>query len=247
MAKDIPMSEVKSVKYKNPATGAYEEINALNVAGCKWRKPYTLYCDGDLSAGDGIDGIEVYRSPQSNCDQVDWTIREDSIESQEPILFGDEIEVQVRPASGYKAPEIYLENATGDYVESDEVVRMVANGNMILEIHAGSLIQTYLSAPYMIDVYLDNPGDTVDCFLTVKNPNAIAVTIHISFVDRNGVVNGALSTTMRAGETREIQIPSNSSGWFADGWYADAYFTASGFDRSEYSMIDEQGVNNGKQ
>lgn len=36
MAINVPMNEVKKVVYKS------DELNVLNIAGCTWKKPYTL-------------------------------------------------------------------------------------------------------------------------------------------------------------------------------------------------------------
>ena len=82
MAIDIPMNTLKKVIYKGV------ELNAFNVASCKWRKPYNITIPTDIA---GISKITVTRSAsESNCGQLDVT----SITASGTVLYGDTLSVQ---------------------------------------------------------------------------------------------------------------------------------------------------------
>lgn len=92
MAINIPMNTLKKVIYKGV------ELNAFNVAGCKWRKPYNITIPTDIA---GISKITVTRSAsESNCGQLDTT----SITASGTVLYGDTLSVQATAATGYNNP-----------------------------------------------------------------------------------------------------------------------------------------------
>lgn len=92
MAIDIPMNTLKKVIYKGV------ELNAFNVAGCKWRKPYSITIPTSLT---GIAKITVTRSAsESNCGQLATT----SITASGTVLYGDTLSVQATAATGYNNP-----------------------------------------------------------------------------------------------------------------------------------------------
>ena len=92
MAIDIPMNTLKKVIYKGV------ELNAFNVASCKWRKPYNITIPTDIA---GISKITVTRSAsESNCGQLDVT----SITASGIVLYGDTLSVQATAATGYNNP-----------------------------------------------------------------------------------------------------------------------------------------------
>ena len=89
---DIPMNTLEKVVYKNV------ELNAFNVAGCKWRKPYNITIPTNIV---GISKITVTRSAsESNCGQLDTT----SITASGTVLYGDTLSVQATAATGYNNP-----------------------------------------------------------------------------------------------------------------------------------------------
>ena len=92
MAINIPMNTLKKVIYKGV------ELNAFNVAGCKWRKPYNITIPTNVA---GISKITVTRSAtESNCGQLDVT----SITASGTVLYGDTLSVQATAATGYNNP-----------------------------------------------------------------------------------------------------------------------------------------------
>lgn len=92
MAINIPMNTLKKVIYKGV------ELNAFNVAGCKWRKPYNITIPTDIA---GIEKITVTRSEsESNCGQLDVT----SITASGTVLYGDTLSVEATAETGYKNP-----------------------------------------------------------------------------------------------------------------------------------------------
>ena len=92
MAINIPMNTLKKVIYKDV------ELNAFNIAGCKWRKPYNITIPTDIA---GISKITVTRSEsESNCGQLDVT----SITASGTVLYGDTLSVQAAAETGYKNP-----------------------------------------------------------------------------------------------------------------------------------------------
>lgn len=92
MAIDIPMNTLKKVIYKGV------ELNAFNVAGCKWRKPYNITIPTNIA---GIEKITVTRSEsESNCGQLDVT----SITASGTVLYGDTLSVEATAETGYKNP-----------------------------------------------------------------------------------------------------------------------------------------------
>ena len=92
MAIDIPMNTLKKVIYKGV------ELNAFNVAGCKWRKPYNITIPTNIA---GISKITVTRSAsESNCGQLATT----SITASGTVLYGDTLSVQATAATGYNNP-----------------------------------------------------------------------------------------------------------------------------------------------
>ena len=92
MAINIPMNTLKKVIYKGV------ELNAFNVASCKWRKPYNITIPTNVT---GIAQITVTRSKsESNCGQLDVT----SITASGTVLYGDTLSVQATAATGYKNP-----------------------------------------------------------------------------------------------------------------------------------------------
>ena len=92
MAINIPMNTLKKVIYKGV------ELNAFNVASCKWRKPYNITIPTDIA---GIEKITVTRSEsESNCGQLDVT----SITASGTVLYGDTLSVQATAETGYKNP-----------------------------------------------------------------------------------------------------------------------------------------------
>ena len=89
---DIPMNTLEKVVYKNV------ELNAFNVASCKWRKPYNITIPTDIA---GIEKITVTRSEsESNCGQLDVT----SITASGTVLYGDTLSVEATAETGYKNP-----------------------------------------------------------------------------------------------------------------------------------------------
>ena len=92
MAINIPMNTLKKVIYKGV------ELNAFNVASCKWRKPYNITIPTDIA---GIEKITVTRSEsESNCGQLDVT----SITASGTVLYGDTLSVEATAETGYKNP-----------------------------------------------------------------------------------------------------------------------------------------------
>ena len=92
MAIDIPMNTLKKVIYKGV------ELNAFNVAGCKWRKPYNITIPTNVT---GIAQITVTRSAsESNCGQLNTTYMSGS----GTVLYGDTLSVEATAATGYKNP-----------------------------------------------------------------------------------------------------------------------------------------------
>ena len=89
---DIPMNTLEKVVYKNV------ELNAFNVAGCKWRKPYSITIPTIIP---GIDKIKVTRvASESNCGQLSTTL----ITASGAVLYGDTLSVQATASFGYKNP-----------------------------------------------------------------------------------------------------------------------------------------------
>lgn len=89
---DIPMNTLEKVVYKNV------ELNAFNVAGCKWRKPYSITIPTNIA---GISKITVTRSAsESNCGQLSTTL----ITASGAVLYGDTLSVQATAVTGYKNP-----------------------------------------------------------------------------------------------------------------------------------------------
>lgn len=89
---NIPMNTLKEVIYKGV------ELNAFNIAGCKWRKPYNITIPTNLI---GIAKITVTRSTsESNCGQLNTT----SITASGTVLYGDTLSVQATAATGYSNP-----------------------------------------------------------------------------------------------------------------------------------------------
>lgn len=89
---DIPMNTLEKVVYKNV------ELNAFNVAGCKWRKPYSITIPTIIP---GIDKIKVTRvASESNCGQLSTTL----ITASGAVLYGDTLSVQATAVTGYKNP-----------------------------------------------------------------------------------------------------------------------------------------------
>ena len=92
MAIDIPMNTLKKVIYKGV------ELNAFNVAGCKWRKPYNITIPTNVT---GIAQITVTRSAsESNCGQLNTTYMSGS----GTVLYGDTLSVEATAETGYKNP-----------------------------------------------------------------------------------------------------------------------------------------------
>ena len=91
MAINIPMNTLKKVIYKGV------ELNAFNIAGCKWRKPYSITIPTNIA---GISGITVTRAGESNCGQLTTT----SITASGTVLYGDTLSVKATAATGYKNP-----------------------------------------------------------------------------------------------------------------------------------------------
>ena len=92
MAIDIPMNTLKKVIYKGI------ELNAFNVAGCKWRKPYNITIPTNIA---GISKITVTRSKsESNCGQLNTTYMSGS----GTVLYGDTLSVEATAETGYKNP-----------------------------------------------------------------------------------------------------------------------------------------------
>ena len=92
MAINIPMNTLKKVIYKGI------ELNAFNVAGCKWRKPYNITIPTNVT---GIAQITVTRSKsESNCGQLNTTYMSGS----GTVLYGDTLSVEATAATGYNNP-----------------------------------------------------------------------------------------------------------------------------------------------
>ena len=92
MAINIPMNTLKKVIYKGV------ELNAFNVAGCKWRKPYNITIPTNVT---GIAQITVTRSKsESNCGQLNTTYMSGS----GTVLYGDTLSVEATAETGYKNP-----------------------------------------------------------------------------------------------------------------------------------------------
>ena len=91
----IPMNTLKKVIYNN---GEGVELNAFNVAGCKWRKPYNITIPTNVT---GIAQITVTRSAsESNCGQLNTTYMSGS----GTVLYGDTLSVEAIAETGYKNP-----------------------------------------------------------------------------------------------------------------------------------------------
>ena len=92
MAINIQMNTLKKVIYKGV------ELNAFNVAGCKWRKPYNITIPTNVT---GIAQITVTRSKsESNCGQLNTTYMSGS----GTVLYGDTLSVEATAATGYNNP-----------------------------------------------------------------------------------------------------------------------------------------------
>ena len=139
MAINIPMNTLKKVIYKGV------ELNAFNVAGCKWRKPYNITIPTNIA---GIAKITVTRSAsESNCGQLDVT----SITASGTVLYGDTLSVEATAATGYNDPTASF---TGG-VSNNKVT-----GDVGVGVTAGSL-KTYV-------ITISNPS-----YGTVKNGSTI--------------------------------------------------------------------------
>ena len=108
MAIDIPMNTLKKVIYKGV------ELNAFNVAGCKWRKPYNITIPTNVT---GIAQITVTRSAsESNCGQLNTTYMSGS----GTVLYGDTLSVEATAATGYNNPTAsFIEGVSNNKVIGD--------------------------------------------------------------------------------------------------------------------------------
>lgn len=121
MAIDIPMNTLKKVIYKGV------ELNAFNVAGCKWRKPYNITIPTNVT---GIAQITVTRSAsESNCGQLNTTYMSGS----GTVLYGDTLSVEATAATGYNNPTASFTSG----VSNNKVI-----GDVGISVTAGSL-KTY--------------------------------------------------------------------------------------------------------
>lgn len=137
MAIDIPMNTLKKVVYKGV------ELNAFNVAGCKWRKPYNITIPTNIA---GISKITVTRSAsESNCGQLDVT----SITASGTVLYGDTLSVQATAATGYNNPTAsFTEGISNNKVIGD--VSVTASATALTKItltkntHVKTISLTYI-------------------------------------------------------------------------------------------------------
>ena len=137
MAIDIPMNTLKKVIYKGV------ELNAFNVASCKWRKPYNITIPTDIA---GIEKITVTRSEsESNCGQLDVT----SITASGTVLYGDTLSVQATAETGYKNPTAsFTEGVSNNKVTGD--VSVTASATALTKItltkntHVKTISLTYI-------------------------------------------------------------------------------------------------------
>lgn len=94
MATDIPMNTLEHVVYSGT------ELNALDVAGCNWRKPYSITIPAKPT---GVAGITVARlASESNCDQLNTT----SITTNGTVLYGDTLVARGSGETGYNDPTV---------------------------------------------------------------------------------------------------------------------------------------------
>lgn len=115
MAINIPMNTLKKVIYKGV------ELNAFNVAGCKWRKPYNITIPTNVT---GIAQITVTRSAsESNCGQLNTTYMSGS----GTVLYGDTLSVEATAATGYNNPTAsFTEGVSNNKVTGDVTVTATA-------------------------------------------------------------------------------------------------------------------------
>lgn len=124
MAINIPMNTLKKVIYKGV------ELNAFNVAGCKWRKPYNITIPTNVT---GIAQITVTRSKsESNCGQLNTTYMSGS----GTVLYGDTLSVEATAETGYKNPTASFTSG----VSNNKVV-----GNVTVDASATALTKITLT------------------------------------------------------------------------------------------------------
>lgn len=137
MAINIPMNTLKKVIYKGV------ELNAFNVAGCKWRKPYNITIPTNVT---GIAQITVTRSAsESNCGQLDAT----SITASGTVLYGDTLSVEATAATGYNNPTAsFAEGVSNNKVTGDVTVTASATAltkiTLTKNTHVKTISLTYI-------------------------------------------------------------------------------------------------------
>lgn len=140
MAIDIPMNTLKKVIYNN---GEGVELNAFNVADCKWRKPCNITIPEIIP---GIEKITVTRlASESNCGQLDVT----SITASGTVLYGDTLSVQATAETGYKNPTAsFTGGVSNNKVISDVAVTASATAltkiTLMKNTHVKTISFTYI-------------------------------------------------------------------------------------------------------
>ena len=127
MATNIPMNTLQKVVYRGT------ELNSFSVAGCEWRKPYTV----TIPTVPGISTITVTRTAsESNCDQVTAT----TLTSTGTVLYGDTLTVRGTPVTGRENPTVTF---------SAGITNGKVTGNVTLSATAGAYKQYTIYYPAM--------------------------------------------------------------------------------------------------
>lgn len=217
MAINVPMESLEKVIYKG------NELEELNIAGCKWRKPYTLTLTGADVDGYLLDEISVYRQTHNPANNVDWTGQYDQNNTTFKKLRDDYIEVEAFNQHSYGPTITIIDLETGDTVTSRDTNSLLTSGD------AEIVIQPTLAPPKIISTFIKhNRVDGYSAHCQLKNVALVDANVRVDWYNADGTSNGGMALSVPKGtekitamygfeqspEGGKVKLTSSADGWF---------------------------------
>lgn len=216
MATDIPMNTLEHVIYG----GA--ELNAFDVAGCKWRKPYIVTIP---SKPTGVASITITRSAsESNCDQLSAT----SLTSTGKVLYGDTVSISAAAATGYNDPTTsFTSGVSNNKVIGDVAVSVTAGTGKTYYIYYNKGTSTSGTLPSTTSRTYPNAATIATNNMAKSNTTANSYTVTY------------LNGTATSGTLPNAQTSINTTTYTKNGWTT----SASNYNDPDYANGTSFGAN----
>lgn len=191
-----------------------------------WGKPYSLSVTNN--SGTGAVSVVVSRTSSPNQHASTGTVSAGS----NKIYHGDTLSITATPVSGYKLTTFIINGTSYASSQTSAVTKTVTVSGAVTVVVAATGSGTRLTTPSILDAGINYQEAPPYCWVTISNPNSVAVTLHVSFYDVNETLYGEGTFAVAANSGGDVAVDLDSSGEFESGWYVSAYFTANGYVQS---------------